>query len=74
MNAVGPWLRLAVIAGAVVGSLVDRVVAAEPAESFKATVAAVLVDSCLACHGPRKAEGGYRLDTFERLRSEEHTS
>ncbi len=68
MNAVGRWLHRAVIGVAVVASFVGRVVAAEPAASFKTAVAAVLVDNCLACHGPRKAEGGYRLDTFERLR------
>lgn len=42
--------------------------AADPA-SFKASVAAVLVDNCIACHGPKKAEGGYRLDTFEQLKT-----
>ena len=64
----GRWLHRAVIGVAVVASCVGRVVAAEPAASFRSTVAGVLVDHCLACHGPRKAEGGYRLDTFERLR------
>lgn len=34
--------------------------------SFKQKVASILVDNCLACHGPKKAEGGYRVDTFER--------
>ena len=41
--------------------------AAEPV-SFKSDVASILVDNCIACHGPKKAEGGYRLDTFEQLR------
>lgn len=40
--------------------------AAEPV-SFRSAVAPVLVDNCLACHGPTKAEGGYRVDTFEQL-------
>ena len=34
--------------------------------SFKKDVATVLLNNCLACHGPKKAEGGYRVDTFER--------
>lgn len=40
--------------------------AAEPV-SFKRDVAPVLLNNCLACHGPKKAEGGYRIDTFERV-------
>src|SRR5260370_36531008 len=39
---------------------------AEPV-SFKRDVAPVLLNNCLACHGPKKAEAGYRIDTFERL-------
>jgi WD40 repeat protein len=35
--------------------------------SFKRDIAPVLLGNCLACHGPKKAEGGYRIDTFERL-------
>ena len=35
------------------------------APSFKAAVAPVLVDRCLACHNAKKAEGGYRLDSFD---------
>jgi hypothetical protein len=38
---------------------------AEPV-SFKKDIAPVLLNNCLACHGPKKAEGGYRIDTFER--------
>ena len=45
--------------------LVPAVAAAEPV-SFKRDVAPILLDNCLACHGPKKAEGGYRIDTFER--------
>src|SRR6188472_1267013 len=36
--------------------------------SFKRDIAPVLLNNCLACHGPKKAEGGYRIDTFERLK------
>ncbi|WP_254509427.1 c-type cytochrome domain-containing protein [Anatilimnocola floriformis] len=35
--------------------------------SFKAEIAPLLVNNCLACHGPKKAEGGYRIDTFEKV-------
>jgi WD40 repeat protein len=35
--------------------------------SFKRDIAPVLLNHCLACHGPKKAEGGYRIDTFERV-------
>src|SRR5262245_48686242 len=35
--------------------------------SFKRDIAPILLNNCLACHGPKKAEGGYRIDTFERL-------
>jgi WD40 repeat protein len=37
--------------------------------SFKRDIAPALLNNCLACHGPKKAEGGYRIDTFERLKS-----
>ncbi|MDZ4849918.1 MAG: c-type cytochrome domain-containing protein [Pirellulaceae bacterium] len=35
--------------------------------SFRSDIAPILVDSCLACHGPKKAEAGYRVDTYEEL-------
>lgn len=35
--------------------------------SFKAEIAPLLIEHCAACHGPRKAEGSFRVDTFERL-------
>lgn len=38
---------------------------AEPV-SFRKEIAPILLDNCLACHGPKKAEGGYRVDAFER--------
>ncbi len=34
--------------------------------SFRQSIAPILIDNCLPCHGPKKAEGGYRVDTFER--------
>lgn len=39
---------------------------AEPV-SFKRDVAPILLNNCLACHGPKKSEGDYRIDTFERV-------
>lgn len=39
--------------------------AADPV-SFRKDIAPVLQDKCFACHGPKKAEGGYRVDSFER--------
>jgi len=41
--------------------------AAQSPTSFKGEVASILLNNCLACHGPKKAEGGYRIDTFERV-------
>lgn len=34
--------------------------------SFRKDIAPLLQDNCLACHGPKKAEAGYRVDSFER--------
>ncbi len=35
--------------------------------SFRSQIAPILLDNCLACHGAKKAEGGYRVDTYEEL-------
>lgn len=35
--------------------------------SFRSEVAPILLEHCVACHGAKKAEGGYRVDTFEEL-------
>ncbi len=35
--------------------------------SFRSDIAPILLDRCLACHGAKKAEGGYRVDTYEEL-------
>ncbi|MCC9608495.1 hypothetical protein LOC68_09985 [Blastopirellula sp. JC732] len=42
-------------------------IAQEPAASFRRDVAPILLDSCQACHGAKKAEGGYRVDTYEQV-------
>ena len=38
-----------------------------PIVSYRSDIAPILLDNCLACHGPKKAEGGYRVDTYEEL-------
>lgn len=43
---------------------------AEDPVSFRAQIAPLLINNCLACHGAKKAEGGYRVDSYERLLSE----
>ncbi len=40
------------------------------APSFQRDIAPILLSNCLACHGPKKAEGSYRIDTFERVTAE----
>ncbi len=35
--------------------------------SFSKEVAPILLDNCLACHGAKKAEGGYRVDNYDEL-------
>ncbi|MCA9125006.1 MAG: hypothetical protein H6822_08115 [Planctomycetaceae bacterium] len=44
-------------------------IADEPV-SFRKDLAPILLDKCLACHGPKKAEGGLRVDSFERVTKE----
>jgi DNA-binding beta-propeller fold protein YncE len=40
--------------------------AADPV-SFRSDIAPILQDNCVSCHGAKKAEGGYRVDTFAEL-------
>lgn len=37
------------------------------AVSFRSDIAPVLLDNCLACHGAKKAEGGYRIDSYQEM-------
>lgn len=37
--------------------------------SFRKQIAPLLLQNCVACHGPKKSEGGYRADSFERTKS-----
>lgn len=41
--------------------------AAENSPSFRSDVAPILQENCVACHNAKKAEGGYRLDSFAEL-------
>lgn len=34
---------------------------------FSHQIANILLENCIACHGPKKSEGGYRVDSFEML-------
>lgn len=54
---------------ALVLSALASAAAADPI-SFKKDVAPILLNNCLACHGPKKAEGGYRIDSYERVMKE----
>ncbi|QDU27978.1 translocation protein TolB [Anatilimnocola aggregata] len=54
------------LVAAIVAALAISSAQADPV-SFKGDVAPLLINSCLACHGPKKAEGGYRIDTFEKV-------
>jgi dipeptidyl aminopeptidase/acylaminoacyl peptidase len=44
--------------------------AADEPVSFRKDLAPILLDKCLACHGPKKAEGGFRVDSYERVTKE----
>lgn len=39
----------------------------EDSVSFRAEVAPILLENCVACHNAKKAEGGYRLDAFSEI-------
>ena len=59
---------LAILGGLLLGPAPQKSRGEEPTVpivSFSREVAPLLVENCLACHNPRKAEGGYRVDTFE---------
>lgn len=34
--------------------------------SFRQHIAPILLDNCVACHGPKLSEGGYRVDSYQR--------
>ena len=66
MKPVGSSARSCILALIGWGAMRTLTCAAEPV-SFKSDIASILVDNCIACHGQKKAEGGYRLETFEQL-------
>lgn len=56
------------LAGAAIMFLMVSADGAEDAEvSFKRDVAPIFLENCVACHDAKKAEGGYRIDTFAEL-------
>ncbi len=57
-------LRLIILWGSMIAS--ESLVAQEQI-SFARQIASIVVDNCVACHGAKKAEGGYRIDTFDYL-------
>jgi len=59
-------LTFSLIFALVLGATLATCAVAEPV-SFRNDIARVLLDNCVACHGEKKAEGGYRVDTFELL-------
>ena len=64
------WFRLLVIcslAFITFPSLKAQAQDVAPAVGFRAQVAPILVEKCVACHSAKKAEGGYRIDTYEEL-------
>ena len=50
----------------IIGGISMPAVGVEPV-SFRNQVAPILLENCTSCHGPKKAEGGYRLDSFAQL-------
>ena len=57
------------VAGFLLGSVLlsqDVLLAATPV-SFRQQVAPLLLDNCVACHGAKSAEGGYRVDAYAEM-------
>jgi len=53
-------------AASVFGFEADTLLAQTPV-SFKEQIAPILQEHCVACHGAKRAEGGYRLDAVEQM-------
>lgn len=56
-----------VIAVSIVVAILSPLGFAQEPVSFRKDIAPILLANCLACHGPKKAEGNYRIDSFERV-------
>ncbi len=65
-----PWILLLAVGCLASAGFSARGAAAADPVSFRSDLAPILLDRCVACHGPKKAEGGYRLDSFERAMKE----
>ncbi len=52
----------------ILGLTPELVPATDPV-SFRNAVAPLLIDNCVACHGTKKSEGGYRANTYELLKT-----
>ena len=48
-------------------TLCSSVLLASDKTSFREHVAPILLDNCVACHGPKRAEGSYRIDSYAAL-------
>lgn len=59
------YLSAVVVFGCLIAS---PALADEATVSFRKDVAPILLENCLACHGAKKAEGGYRVDSYAELR------
>lgn len=64
MHRTSSILSVAIVISCTLSALADEPV------SFRRDLAPILLDKCLACHGPKKAEGGLRVDSFERVTKE----
>lgn len=58
--------RAALLVASCLALVAPSIASAEPV-SFRRDVAPLLLTHCVACHGPKKAEGGYRVDTFAQV-------
>jgi WD40 repeat protein len=60
-------LLIVVAAGLVAGRTLRAADDLDAPATFSSAIAPLLVQKCQGCHGPEKAKGNYRVDTFERL-------
>ncbi|MGB1814755.1 MAG: c-type cytochrome domain-containing protein [Rubripirellula sp.] len=60
-------LRAKLISMAIVLLMMSVGFAEESNISFRRDVAPIFLENCVACHDAKKAEGGYRIDTFTEL-------
>jgi WD40 repeat protein len=62
-----PSLRIELVTTTIAFLMVSVLAADESSISFKRDVAPIFLENCVACHDAKKAEGGYRIDTFTEL-------